>query len=53
MTGIINSSRLDLERSTRERELRQRLDDGSLDEIEIAWSDPFGHAQGKRIPVSI
>ena len=28
------------------------LDDGSLTEIEIAWSDPFGHAQGKRIPAA-
>ena len=28
------------------------LDDGSLTEIEMAWSDPFGHAQGKRIPAS-
>jgi glutamine synthetase len=33
-----------------ERALRNGLDDGSLTEIEIAWSDPFGHAQGKRIP---
>jgi len=32
--------------------LRKSLDDGSLAEIEIAWSDPFGHAQGKRIPAS-
>jgi glutamine synthetase len=39
-------------RSARERELRAGLDDGSLTEIEIAWSDPFGHAQGKRIPAS-
>ena len=34
----------------RERELLSRLADGSLREIEVAWSDPFGHAQGKRIP---
>lgn len=52
MTDTINSSHLDVERSARERELRQRLDDGSLREIEIAWSDPFGHAQGKRIPAA-
>jgi glutamine synthetase len=38
--------------SAPERELRRRLDDGSLTEIEVAWSDPFGHAQGKRIPAS-
>jgi len=35
-----------------EHELRKGLDDGSLTEIEVAWSDPFGHAQGKRIPAS-
>lgn len=34
------------------RELLRRIDDGSLTEIEVAWSDPFGHAQGKRIPAS-
>ncbi len=38
--------------SSPERELRNALDDGSLAEIEIAWSDPFGHAQGKRIPAT-
>ncbi len=38
--------------SDAERELRSGLDAGSLTEIEIAWSDPFGHAQGKRIPAS-
>jgi glutamine synthetase len=38
--------------SAPERELRRRLDDGSLTEIEVAWSDPLGHAQGKRIPSS-
>lgn len=31
-------------------ELRQGLADGTLTEIEVAWSDPFGHAAGKRIP---
>jgi glutamine synthetase len=38
--------------SARERELRHAIGDGSLTEIEVAWSDPFGHAQGKRIPAS-
>ncbi|SBS76291.1 Glutamine synthetase [uncultured Mycobacterium sp.] len=33
-----------------ESELLRRLHDGSLTEIEVAWSDPFGHAAGKRIP---
>lgn len=33
-----------------ESELARGLADGSLTEIEIAWSDPFGHAAGKRIP---
>jgi glutamine synthetase len=32
------------------RELLQQIADGSLTEIEVAWSDPFGHAAGKRIP---
>ncbi|WP_319452322.1 MULTISPECIES: glutamine synthetase family protein [unclassified Mycobacterium] len=32
------------------RELLRGLDDGTLRELEVAWSDPFGHAQGKRIP---
>ncbi len=36
--------------SERQRELLRRLDDGSLRELEVAWSDPFGHAAGKRIP---
>lgn len=31
-------------------ELRNGIADGSLTEIEVAWSDPFGHAAGKRIP---
>ncbi|MGB3480884.1 MAG: glutamine synthetase family protein [Mycobacterium sp.] len=34
------------------QELLRGLDDGSLTEIEVAWSDPFGHAQGKRIPAA-
>ena len=33
-----------------ERRLLAGLHDGSLTELEVAWSDPFGHAQGKRIP---
>ena len=37
----------------RERDLLSRLADGSLREIEVAWSDPFGHAQGKRIPAPV
>ncbi len=30
--------------------LRRGLAEGTLTEIEVAWSDPFGHAAGKRIP---
>jgi glutamine synthetase len=48
MTGVIDSTRV----SAREQELRAALADGSLREVEIAWSDPFGHAQGKRIPAA-
>jgi glutamine synthetase len=33
--------------SAPERDLLRGLADGSLTEIEVAWSDPFGHAQGK------
>jgi glutamine synthetase len=36
--------------SAPERELLRLLDNGALTELEVAWSDPFGHAQGKRIP---
>jgi glutamine synthetase len=32
------------------RDLLRHIADGSLAEVEVAWSDPFGHAQGKRIP---
>jgi glutamine synthetase len=32
------------------RDLLRQIADGSLTEIEVAWSDPFGHAAGKRIP---
>jgi glutamine synthetase len=38
--------------SAAEQELLRQLADGSLAEIEVAWSDPFGHAQGKRIPAA-
>lgn len=38
--------------SAPERDLLRGLADGSLAEIEVAWSDPFGHAQGKRIPAA-
>ncbi len=31
-------------------QVRRAIADGSLTEIEVAWSDPFGHAAGKRIP---
>lgn len=33
-------------------DLWRRLSEGSLTEIEVAWSDPLGHAQGKRIPAA-
>lgn len=33
-------------------ELRGGIADGTLTEIEVAWSDPFGHAAGKRIPAA-
>ena len=53
MTQTVNSrAAAERVRSAPERDLRDGLDDGSLTEIEIAWSDPFGHAQGKRIPAS-
>ena len=35
-----------------EAALRQGIADGSLREIEVAWSDPFGHSAGKRIPAA-
>ena len=53
MTQTVNPTSTDRRVHTdAERALRSGLDDGSLTEIEIAWSDPFGHAQGKRIPAS-
>jgi glutamine synthetase len=36
--------------SAGEQALRRGIQDGTLTEIEVAWSDPFGHAAGKRIP---
>lgn len=33
-----------------EQDLLNRLNENALTEIEVAWSDPLGHAQGKRIP---
>ncbi len=52
MTRTVNAPTLQATTSAPERELRHGLGDGSLAEIEVAWSDPFGHAQGKRIPAS-
>jgi glutamine synthetase len=52
MTNSVETQPLRPTTSAKERELRHALGDGSLTEIEVAWSDPFGHAQGKRIPAS-
>ena len=52
MTQTVDTTSVRASQSAPERELRSRLDDGSLSEIEVAWSDAFGHAQGKRIPTS-
>jgi glutamine synthetase len=53
MTSTVNSTSTEQRvQSASERELRTALENGALAEIEIAWSDPFGHAQGKRIPAS-
>ena len=52
MTRTVNAPNVPATTSAPERELRHGLSDGSLAEIEVAWSDPFGHAQGKRIPAS-
>ena len=52
MTNTVDAPAVPRTTSARERELRHALGDGSLTEIEVAWSDPFGHAQGKRIPAS-
>jgi glutamine synthetase len=52
MTHTVDAPSVQLSKSAPEHELRSGLDDGSLAEIEVAWSDAFGHAQGKRIPAS-
>ena len=52
MTDTVDAPNVELAPSASEQELRSGLHDGSLTEIEVAWSDPFGHAQGKRIPAS-
>jgi glutamine synthetase len=49
MTQTINGPTVG---SEPELELVRRIEAGSLREIEVAWSDPFGHAQGKRIPAA-
>jgi glutamine synthetase len=36
--------------SPAEAQLVELIAAGALTEIEVAWSDPFGHAAGKRIP---
>src|ERR1700754_4201315 len=50
MTQTVDATSVQRSQSAPERELRSGLDYGSLAEIEVAWSDAFGHAQGKRIP---
>ena len=52
MTYTVDAPAFQATTTARERELRHAIGDGSLAEIEVAWSDPFGHAQGKRIPAS-
>ena len=52
MTNTVDAPAFQRITPARERELRHAIGDGSLTEIEVAWSDPFGHAQGKRIPAS-
>ena len=52
MTNTVDVPTFVSSTSARERELRHALGDGTLTEIEVAWTDPFGHAQGKRIPTS-
>lgn len=47
MTAAVRSTE-----SAAAADLRRRLSEGSLTEIEVAWSDPLGHAQGKRIPAA-
>jgi len=31
-------------------QLASDLGDGNITEIEVAWSDPYGRVQGKRVP---
>lgn len=38
--------------SAPEKDLQRLLAEGSLTEVEVAWTDPFGHAAGKRIPAA-
>jgi len=52
MTNTVDAPTYKPTTSAPERDLRHALGDGSLTEIEVAWSDPFGHAQGKRIPAA-
>ena len=52
MTHTVDATNVHAVPSAPERELRGGIGDGSLTEIEVAWSDAFGHAQGKRIPAS-
>ncbi|MFI5511071.1 glutamine synthetase family protein [Mycobacterium sp. NPDC051804] len=52
MTYTVDAPAPQATTTARERELRHAIGDGSLAEIEVAWADPFGHAQGKRIPAS-
>lgn len=51
MTSTVEVHR-DHAASSPEQALRRLVTDGSLSEIEVAWSDPLGHAQGKRIPAA-
>jgi glutamine synthetase len=48
MTQTTPAERLDPSRAA--RDLLQHIADGTVAEVEVAWSDPFGHAAGKRIP---
>lgn len=43
----------ELEASTLQSELARRIGAGEITEIEVAWSDQFGHALGKRIPADL
>ncbi|MGO4443581.1 glutamine synthetase family protein [Mycobacterium sp. 2YAF39] len=52
MTNTMDAPTFQSTTSAGERELRHAIGDGSLTEVEVAWSDAFGHAQGKRIPAS-